>query len=98
MLSQGTGKLRVQIKKQKLNVSKKTNQRMNKQSGLESSLNLNAAQGIELINPDVHARSVTGEQTIFSKSAGFQTVLNNKFGSYKWAGKMIQSLLSLACL
>jgi hypothetical protein len=41
---------------------------------------------------------VTGEQTIFSKSAGFQTVLNNKFGSYKWAGKMIQSLLSLACL
>lgn len=46
MLSQGTGKLKVQIKKQKLNVSKKTNQRMNKQSGLESSLNLNAAQGI----------------------------------------------------
>lgn len=84
MLSQGTGKLKVQIKKQKLNVSKKTNQRMNKQSGLESSLNLNASQGIELINPDVHARSSTsGAQTIFSKSAGFQTVLNNKFGSYK---------------
>ena len=83
MLSQGTGRLKVQIKKQKLNVSKKTNQRMNKQSGLESSLNLNAAQGIELINPDIHARMTTGEQTIFSKSAGFQTVLNNKFGSYK---------------
>ena len=84
MLSQGTGKLRVQIKKQKLNVSKKMNQRMNKQSGLESSLNLNATQGIELINPDSASRTQqTGQQTIFSKSAGFQTVLNNKFGQYK---------------
>lgn len=46
MLSQGTGKLKVQIKKQKLNASKKMTQRMNKQSGLESSLNLGASQGI----------------------------------------------------
>lgn len=34
MLTQGSGKLRVQIKKQKLNASKKMTQRMNKQSGL----------------------------------------------------------------
>ena len=46
MLSQGTGKLKMQIKKQKLNVSKKMAQRMNKQSGLASSLNINASQGI----------------------------------------------------
>jgi len=46
MLSQGSGKLKLQIKKQKLNVSKKMTQRMNKQSGLESSLNLAATQGI----------------------------------------------------
>jgi len=83
MLSQGTGKLKVQIKKQKLNVSKKMNQRLNKVSGLESSLNLNATQGIELVNPDAQSRVTSGQQTIFSKSAGFQTVLNNKFGSYK---------------
>lgn len=34
MLTQGSGRLRVQIKKQKLNSSKKMTQRMNKQSGL----------------------------------------------------------------
>ena len=83
MLSQGSGKLKFQIKKQKLNTSKKMAQRANKQSGLESSLNIRAAQGIELINPSLALQPKTGEQTIFSKSAGFQTVLNNKFGSYK---------------
>jgi hypothetical protein len=84
MLAQGTGRLKIQIKKQKLNPSKKMAQRMNKQSGMESSLNLGASQGIELVNPDQSARqSSGGTQTIFSKSTGFQTVLNNKFGSYK---------------
>jgi U4/U6 small nuclear ribonucleoprotein PRP31 len=34
MLSQGMGKLKVNIKKQKLKVSKKMNERMNKKSGL----------------------------------------------------------------
>jgi U4/U6 small nuclear ribonucleoprotein PRP31 len=82
MLSQGTGKLKVNIKKQKLNVSKKMTQRMNKKSGLESSLNLGASQGIELINP-LKNQSASGGDTIFSKAAGFQTVLNNKFGTYK---------------
>ena len=38
----GLGKLKVPIKKQKLNNSKKMQQRMNKKSGLESSLNLSA--------------------------------------------------------
>lgn len=52
MLSKaGMGKLKVQIKKQKVKNSKKMVQRMNKKSGLESSLNLGGAQGIELINP-----------------------------------------------
>ncbi len=82
MTSQGSGKLKMQIKKQKLNPSKKMTQRMNKQSGLESSLNLGATQGIELINPDKTVQQ-SGGDTIFSKASGFQTVLNNKFGSYK---------------
>jgi U4/U6 small nuclear ribonucleoprotein PRP31 len=51
MLSQGTGKLKVNIKKAKLKVSRGMESRANKKSGLESSLNLNAAQGMELINP-----------------------------------------------
>lgn len=51
MLKSGTGKLKVNIKKQKLKVSKKMEQRANKKSGLESSLNIAAHQGIELINP-----------------------------------------------
>ena len=51
MLKSGTGKLKINIKKQKLKVSKKLEQRANKKSGLESTLNLRAHQGIELINP-----------------------------------------------
>ena len=83
MLTQGSGKLKLQIKKQKVNPSKKMAQRMNKQTGFESVVNINAPQGMELVNPDQSARQQNGSQTIFSKSAGFQTVLNNKFGSYK---------------
>ena len=83
MLSQGAGKLRINIKKAKVKVSKKMAQRMTKTSGLESSLNLGAAQGIELINPLQPQAETSGKQTIFSKSSGFQTVLNNKFGSLK---------------
>lgn len=85
MLSQGTGKLKVNIKKQKLKVSKKMNDRMNKKSGIESSLNLGASTGIELINPALlnNRDAASGKETIFSRSAGFQTVLNNKFGNYK---------------
>jgi len=48
----GLGKLKVNIKKQKLNVSKKMNDRMNKKSGMESSLDFGSKQGIELVNPD----------------------------------------------
>ncbi len=44
--SLGMGKLKVNIKKQKLNVSKKMNDRMNKKSGMESSLDFNSKQGI----------------------------------------------------
>lgn len=51
MLKSGIGKLKVGIKKQKLKVSKKMEQRANKKSGLESSLNLAAHQGIQMINP-----------------------------------------------
>lgn len=51
MLKAGMGKLKVQIKKQNLKTSKKMEQRMNKKSGLESTLNLGAHQGIELVNP-----------------------------------------------
>ena len=58
-------------------------QRMNKQTGYESTVNINAPQGIQLINRDETARQTSGSQTIFSKSTGFQTVLNNKFGSFK---------------
>ena len=47
----GTGKMNIPIKKQHLKTSKKMQQRMNKKSGLESTLNLGALQGIELINP-----------------------------------------------
>lgn len=83
MLSQGMGKLKVNIKKQKLKVSKKMNERINKKSGLESSLNLGASSGMELINPALNSNREGGKETIFSKSAGFQTVLNNKFGSFK---------------
>jgi hypothetical protein len=86
MLSQGTGKLRVNIKKTKLKLSKNMENRANKKSGLESSLNLGAAQGIELINPaqqQVQNQDTSGKQSIFGKSSGFQTVLNSKFGSYK---------------
>ena len=83
MLSQGAGKLKIQIKKQKLNTSKKMTQRMNKQTGYESTVNINAPQGIELINRDETARQASGNQTIFSKSTGFQTVLKNKFGDFK---------------
>jgi len=83
MLSQGIGKLKIQIKKQKLNTSKKMTQRMNKQTGYESTVNISAPQGIELVNRDLTARETSGHQTIFSKSTGFQTVLNNKFGAFK---------------
>jgi U4/U6 small nuclear ribonucleoprotein PRP31 len=83
MLTQGSGKLKLQIKKQKLSTSKKMTQRMNKQTGFESTVNLSAPGGIELVNPDQNARQSSGAQSIFNKSAGFQTVLNNKFGSYK---------------
>ena len=51
MLKNGVGKLKIGIKKQKLNTSKKTKERMEKKSGLESSLNLSSNQGIEMINP-----------------------------------------------
>lgn len=40
------GKLKVNIKKQKVKMSKKMQQRANKKSGLQSTLNLNANQGI----------------------------------------------------
>jgi len=83
MLTQGSGKLKLQIKKQKVNTSKKMTQRMNKQTGLESVVNINAPQGMELVNPDQSARQQSGNQTIFSKTAGFSTVLNSKFGNYK---------------
>ena len=56
---------------------------MNKQTGYESTVNINAPQGIELINRDETARQASGNQTIFSKSTGFQTVLKNKFGAFK---------------
>lgn len=46
MLKSGMGKLKVNIKKQKLKVSKKMEQRANKKSGLESTLNLSGNQGI----------------------------------------------------
>lgn len=59
MLGQGSGKIKLQIKKQKLNSSKKMTQRMNKKSGIESSLNLGATQGIELINPDLASRQAS---------------------------------------
>ena len=45
----GSGRLKVPIQKRKMNVSKKTTERLNKPSGLESSVNLN--QGIELVDP-----------------------------------------------
>lgn len=51
MLKSGVGKLNIGIKKQNLKTSKKMKQRMEKKSGLESSVNLAASQGIELINP-----------------------------------------------
>ena len=82
MLSQASGRLKVPIQKRKLNLSKKTNARMSKQSGLESSVNLNSKQGIELINPSQQPSS-QGKDTIFSKSSGFHTVLNSKFHDYK---------------
>jgi hypothetical protein len=46
MISQGTGKLKIKIKKQKLNTSKKMTQRMGKQTGFESTVNITAPQGI----------------------------------------------------
>ena len=46
MISKGAGKLKTQIKKQKLNTSKKMTQRMNKQTGLESVINISAPGGI----------------------------------------------------
>lgn len=48
----GLGKLKVNIKKQKLNVSKKMNDRMNKKSGMQSSLDFGSKQGIQLVNPN----------------------------------------------
>ena len=85
MLTQGTGRLRVSVKSRKLNVSKKTQARMNKQSGMESSVNINSTQGIQLVNPlqSQEAGKQSGQESIFSKSAGFHTVLNNKVGPYK---------------
>lgn len=83
MLKKGTGKLNIPIKKQNLKTSKKMEQRMNKKSGLESTLNLGAHQGIELINPALkNERSAEqkGNQSYFSKEAGFRTVLNSKIG------------------
>ena len=82
----GSGRLKVPIQKRKMNVSKKTTARMNKPSGMESVVNINARDGIQLINPDqqqVQPQSQSGRESVFSRSAGFQTVLNNKFGSYK---------------
>ena len=90
MLKKGTGKLNIPIKKQNLKTSKKMEQRMNKKSGLESTLNLGAHQGIELINPALkNERSAEqkGNQSYFSKEAGFRTVLNSKIG--KWLRLLI---------
>ena len=42
----GMGKLKVNIKKQKLSVGKEMNERMNKKSGMESSLDFGSKQGI----------------------------------------------------
>ena len=70
MLKTGAGKLKVNIKKQKLKSSKKMEQRMAKRSGLESSLNLGAHQGIELINPalkDPVNQQQKGTESYFSK-------------------------------
>jgi U4/U6 small nuclear ribonucleoprotein PRP31 len=68
MLSQGTGKLKVNIKKNKLKLSKKLEMRAGKKSGLESSLNLNATQGIELINPaQQQQQQNNGKSSYFGK-------------------------------
>lgn len=70
MLKSGTGKLKVHIKKQKLKSSKKMEQRMSKKSGLESTLNLGAHQGIELINPalkSLNASQQGGSESYFSR-------------------------------
>jgi hypothetical protein len=81
----GLGKLKVNIKKQKLNVSKKMNERMNKKSGMESSLDFGSKQGIELVNPSAikerkDNESLGGTSSYFAKESGFRTILNNKFG------------------
>lgn len=60
MLTQGTGRLKLQIKKQKVNVSKKMAQRMNKKTGFESVVNIDAPSGMELVNPDSSARQSGG--------------------------------------
>lgn len=61
MLKSGTGKLKVNIKKQKLKVSKKMEERANKKSGLESTLNLDGHQGISLINPSIKSEGSKGQ-------------------------------------
>ena len=78
MLKNGVGKLKIGIKKQKLNTSKKTKQRMEKKSGLESSLNLTGNQGIQMINPALKQKKQLGTESYFNKSSGFRTIINEK--------------------
>jgi U4/U6 small nuclear ribonucleoprotein PRP31 len=78
MLRSGVGRLNVGVKKQKVRVSKKMEKRVNKKSGMESSFDIGASQGIELVNPVVEEER--GTQSYFAREAGFRTVINNKIG------------------
>jgi U4/U6 small nuclear ribonucleoprotein PRP31 len=82
MLKNGMGKLRLGIKKQQVRVSKKMAQRANKKSGMESSFDIGARQGIDLVNPVAQEERAKGKgaESYFAREAGFRTVLNNKIG------------------
>jgi len=83
----GLGKVKVQVKDRKINLTKKQkieqarNMGNSNASGLTSSIILNSTRGIELYNPSYVQRvseGTKGTDTFFNAASGFSTVLKAK--------------------
>jgi len=82
----GLGKVKVQVKDRKINLSKKQKanlaRNMNSQnaSGLTSSIVMSQSRGMELYNPTFLAQSTMKKEreNFFNKESGFSTVVKQK--------------------
>jgi U4/U6 small nuclear ribonucleoprotein PRP31 len=90
MGASGQGKVRVQVKDKKINLTKKQKTDLSKNmgggkevSGLTSSIVLSSASGIQLFDPSYLQKmnAKKGTDTYFNQSSGFSTVVRAKQGS-----------------